>query len=1011
MIEETDTDIEVRKYTDAQAARDLGIELYPSLAGTSINPVPTTDIDQYFADLGAAVDATVIEPATSVAAGLRLGAQQAIDSTVDFLGSEASKFFQYGGFGDAIGMDKERQAELYRDMELNTRKHLNERGLDTELPLSSLQPDTEIGIGIREMTAYVSNFLLGRPQFTKVKGLGDSVLDTVGDWGYRLLSNVRANSLGAHALSPEESNLSQLAVEMGFVQELNDFYAEGSVADRMSESVADRIAMTANPSVRGMDLDAEQRLLRKVDTIVEDNAAAGVLTGAIMTAAKAFKMAKANPKTTGAVVGGAAMAPEDGETSPLSAAGRAAKPAMSTADNMGGAVKAADNAADLDDLGFFSQAQRAAEGLGMDSGTGEQFLAMLKKAGVKEDELKWTGLDQVLAKDRVTKQEIIDHIADNRVEINETVLTRPEFGQDEGTAIFEFDAEPEVVDDADMYEFRAHADYEMFETWLDNGNTNLKEYFDDNPYALYQFETMAQNVPMDRYDRIVNQIQTGNWENMDATDRAVIEDAMIEFHRNDYMEDPFVRYFDAENQYYIEGSRDVGWRPFYPNGMPISDDYLNSLNEARVQIERAAVERGEIGEAAEGGAGGAQWHDYTQPGGSNYREVLLSLSDSYTGDPDRVTVRLSDPEKQELTVLSQKMATAANRPPGALDWPIFTDEDQRRFRYLSRKQSFKSMMDNRLVSFDGSHYDTPNLVVHARMSDRNIADGSIRPTGDYPEDAPKVLYIEELQSDWAQRGRIDGFFRPEARMPDEVNEEIISHETKFLGEVQQLLDLELDPRNASISSMDQNIIDAASHHFIRQGEPGATRTNVRFNRTSQGVARAIIEFHAGTDAAKSAQKLLDLYDERKAAEGIAKGPFVDSTEKWVTLAMKRILRKAVEEGYDYVAWTPGDVQVDRWRTPGLKAAYDKVIPKTTQKLLDRIDKGTKLEVIQLDIPNYQAGSNQPPQDTLAIPITDAMRAQAPGGLPLFSGAGAAVVGGGAAVSQRKGDDRQMEMQF
>ena len=287
MIEETDTDIEVRKYADAQAARELGIELYPRAAGgTSINPLPTDDFDQYVSELKEAVDTVVIEPATAMAAGVRQGAQEAIDSTVDFLGSEASKFFQYGGFHKAVGMTDEAGAEIYRDMELNTRKHLNERGFDTDLPLKSLQPETEIGIGIREMTAYVSNFLLGRPQFTKVKGLGDSVLDTVGDWGYRLLSNVRANSLGAHALNPEESNLSQLAVEMGFVQELNDFYAEGSVADRMSEGVADRLSMMANPSVRGMELDAEQRLLRKVDTIVEDNAVAGVLTAGIMAAAK-----------------------------------------------------------------------------------------------------------------------------------------------------------------------------------------------------------------------------------------------------------------------------------------------------------------------------------------------------------------------------------------------------------------------------------------------------------------------------------------------------------------------------------------------------------------------------------------------------------------------------------------------------------------------------------------------------------------------------------------------------
>ena len=349
MIEETDTDIEVRKYADAQAARELGIELYPRAAGgTSINPLPTDDFDQYVSELKEAVDTVVIEPATAMAAGVRQGAQEAIDSTVDFLGSEASKFFQYGGFHKAVGMTDEAGAEIYRDMELNTRKHLNERGFDTDLPLKSLQPETEIGIGIREMTAYVSNFLLGRPQFTKVKGLGDSVLDTVGDWGYRLLSNVRANSLGAHALSPEESNLSQLAVELGFVQELNDFYAEGSVADRMSEGVADRLAMMANPSVRGMELDAEQRLLRKVDTIVEDNAVAGVLTAGIMAAAKAFKTAAMFPKTVTAGTGGVVMTPEEAEPAPLSAVSRAAKPAMSTADNMGGGVSFRLPGADID---------------------------------------------------------------------------------------------------------------------------------------------------------------------------------------------------------------------------------------------------------------------------------------------------------------------------------------------------------------------------------------------------------------------------------------------------------------------------------------------------------------------------------------------------------------------------------------------------------------------------------------------------------------------------------------
>ena len=171
------------------------------------------------------------------------------------------------------------------------------------------------------------------------------------------------------------------------------------------------------------------------------------------------------------------------------------------------------------------------------------------------------------------------------------------------------------------------------------------------------------------------------------------------------------------------------------------------------------------------------------------------------------------------------------------------------------------------------------------------------------------------------------------------------------------------------------------------------------------LAKRFIRDYPGTPAAIAGQKLLDLAEEIKGIEGMVKGPFVDSTDKWVTVSMKRILRKAIEDGYDYVAWTPGSVQVDRWGEQGLATAYDKVIPKNSQKLLDRIDKGTKLEVIDVNV------GPQGSQQTLAIPITDAMRNQAPGGMPLFSGAGAAVVGGGAAVSQRKGDDRQMEMQF
>ena len=115
MIEETDTDIEVRKYADAQAARELGIELYPSLAGTSINPLPTNDIDQYFADLGAAVDG-VKDTAAGVVAGVRQVAQEGIDTTVDFMGERIKDFYRINGFGKALGATDEAEEEYISGM-------------------------------------------------------------------------------------------------------------------------------------------------------------------------------------------------------------------------------------------------------------------------------------------------------------------------------------------------------------------------------------------------------------------------------------------------------------------------------------------------------------------------------------------------------------------------------------------------------------------------------------------------------------------------------------------------------------------------------------------------------------------------------------------------------------------------------------------------------------------------------------------------------------------------------
>ncbi len=77
-----------------------------------------------------------------------------------------------------------------------------------------------------------------------------------------------------------------------------------------------------------------------------------------------------------------------------------------------------------DALGMFSAAERAAVGLKQERGSASQMLSMIKKAGVKDEEIVELGLDKFLEGNRkVSKDEIVDHLVENQITVEETVLS------------------------------------------------------------------------------------------------------------------------------------------------------------------------------------------------------------------------------------------------------------------------------------------------------------------------------------------------------------------------------------------------------------------------------------------------------------------------------------------------------------------------------------------------------------------------------------------------------------
>jgi len=83
------------------------------------------------------------------------------------------------------------------------------------------------------------------------------------------------------------------------------------------------------------------------------------------------------------------------------------------------------------EIGFYSAVEQAALASPRKSATGQAFLNdIMKGQDVRADEIKWMGLDDYLkGKQNVTKQEVQDYIANNRVDVKEVQLGDTKFNK------------------------------------------------------------------------------------------------------------------------------------------------------------------------------------------------------------------------------------------------------------------------------------------------------------------------------------------------------------------------------------------------------------------------------------------------------------------------------------------------------------------------------------------------------------------------------------------------------
>lgn len=313
-----------------------------------------------------------------------------------------------------------------------------------------------------------------------------------------------------------------------------------------------------------------------------------------------------------------------------------------------------------------------------------------------------------------------------------------------------------------------------------------------------------------------------------------------------------------------------------------------------------------------------KYHGYQLPGGENYREMLLTMPEKNNPAKIRaseINKRLDNiqTEFDDLHLLEQLEKAPANI-------------NEQRMSLVKEKQSLQAERQKLIReyadengNFDkdkykSSHWDEPNVLAHIRMNDRTV-------------DGKKSLHIEEIQSDWHQQGRKQGY------------------NTKDKIDLVPLMDAQDKTRKALSKAIEDTWLKYSNGKATNYREARDLLPN------EAAIIKSEVEKHQlyDKDFLKIEKEAKDANDAYYAADsknnlGVPDAPFKKS---WDELALKKAIRHAAENNYDQISWTPGPEHNRRYpgrpdkEQQGMEKFYDEMLVNKANALGKKF--GVKVE--------------------------------------------------------------------
>jgi len=378
----------------------------------------------------------------------------------------------------------------------------------------------------------------------------------------------------------------------------------------------------------------------------------------------------------------------------------------------------------------------------------------------------------------------------------------------------------------------------------------------------------------------------------------------------------------------------------------LAEKYFRMAEEANIHAEGIAD-----GTTADG-TKFAQWQ---VPGGENYKELLLTLPVTKEAIPDPNIATFEEMGKKhypdsEIRIVDVSESTSQKR------YDMYVDD---KLKWTGLAGDYDPQVHGTRRGFTDGHWDEPNVLAHIRFDERttpgDITGMEVRKTtggrpwkvfvkgekvhaSSWPTQAAaenaikgavsrtpgkKMLFIEEIQSDWHQQGRRRGYAAAPGVKPPITDLDI--------PEIRKLRQLEKE--------YNQSQAEAAWNDYA------AYRLNVVLpildKKLEEVGLGAAYRFHEDIDTwvimekspegggvhASDGKTPQEAYDNLEIGQtalgpsnrGVPDAPF---KKNWHELAMKRMFRHAVDNGFDSVGWTTGQQQADRYNLSNYIDAID-----------------------------------------------------------------------------------------